>query len=365
MLKRVSSLHTSHHPTSPEALVQSLGTTNGAAATTLSPNSRCGRPLCAMRLLNAAEEGELNPSQRPTHIMRPSAASSAERSQPAEHGCMAWRTRHSSHTALAGLALPATHVARWLSCIFHIPPTPESLSWPLPKPSPSLGRASSPMWLHALGQGGIPLPHGIDLHPTAMHAKDLARDKGAPFALSSLGLGFAPSAILAAAFCLGSRHLTLSKSTAVLPATSPCWEPARPCSRPLASLMHSHRARCRLSPLALGLDECLRLCPGLGEKRMNDGLREEVQREELPGRGPKGAGDVPRALLCSDDSALPYALTEGWGIRLKPSRCLGHSIMCSSSSFPPLVPNLPCKPTPSLLRPGMALGPPSMEATPT
>lgn len=156
VLKLVSSLPTPHHSTSPEGLVQPPGTPNGSATATQSPSSRRGWPLCAMQLLNAAEEDKLNPSQRPTHIMRPSAASSAEHSQPTEHGCMAWRTRHGSHTALAGPALPAAHVARWPSCIFHIPPTSESLRWPLPKPSPSLGHASIPMWLHALGQGRDP-----------------------------------------------------------------------------------------------------------------------------------------------------------------------------------------------------------------
>lgn len=178
---------------------------------------------------------------------------------------------------------------------------------------------------------GILLPHGIDLRPTAMHTKSLVGNKGAPLALSSLGMGFAPSAILAATFCLGSQHLTLSKSTAVLPATSPCWEPAQPRLGPPASLIHSHRLQAQ--PLAVGLDECLwsrMMCT-------NGGLREEVQREQMPERGHKGDGDVPRALPCSDATALPCALTEGWGISLKPAWCLGHSITCSSSSFPPLV----------------------------
>lgn len=92
--------------------------------------------------------GELSPSSRPTQVMRAwRCLVSSALAAPAVHP-----SPGAAHAALqpghpAGPALPASHVALWPGCIFHILPHSESSTPLLPKPVPVPGCAGSLCWL--------------------------------------------------------------------------------------------------------------------------------------------------------------------------------------------------------------------------
>lgn len=236
-----------------------------------------GSPSAA-RLLNAAEEGELNPSRRPTHLIRALwRLVSRAHSLP----CRA-SLRGRAHAALephgAGRPGPARRSRG--------PGSPAAFSTFFPLLShrdvpcqslhPSPGRARGPAWLragwHPQCRGNL----GLGWNSCCPLGQSWARSHAVsapstatPSTQDPAGSSFRPEqpgdgvCILRhrrcvqprsppAASCLGSRRPTLSKSAAVLPATSPCWEPARPLLGVTCAAPRPHRARQEPQPPGTG-----------------------------------------------------------------------------------------------------------------
>lgn len=291
---------------------------------------RAGGWAAAQWLLNAAEEGELNPSPRPTHLIRACWRCLVSRVPSLPQPSVAAQ----SLAVLAGLALPAPHVAPQPGCISHIPASSESPAPPLPKPLPVPGPAASSCWLwcqcmapcNTMGTVPMRMLQAAQPCPRAgFPILDHSRANGSAmpwgcFSASCWELESthpctlcpmqpmerfcilhqcfpAPGTASLTSCCLlpGSLWcLTLSKSTVVLPATSPCWQPVCPALGPAQGHMHCPTCPSRHTrsgiPQHKGWPGICKSNHNRGVRHMGSSLLVTVGAREAVGMGCRGTG---------------------------------------------------------------------------